>query len=134
MYLDDAVVRYEEHEEIVRGQKEDKFTEFMSRINSGGIVEKPKFVEGLDPAKAMLQEAESYHADLILVSTRGYREAATVLPGIKTSKVMTETNMPVHAVKHISKAMSLWESMLSGKFWKRIQAKNNKPRHSSWRD
>ncbi|CAG7856306.1 hypothetical protein MCAMS1_00737 [biofilm metagenome] len=125
VYLDEAVIRYEEHQEIIRGREETKFTEFMSRLNTGGMVVKPKFVEGINPAKAILQEAEASHADLIVVSTRGHSKAATVLLGSTTSQVMAEANIPVLAVKHFGKQMSLWESLLKSKFWERIEAKTN---------
>jgi nucleotide-binding universal stress UspA family protein len=125
VYLVDAVIRYEEHEKIIRGQEEAKFTEFMTRINTGGIVVKPSFIEGINPAQAILQEAEAYHADLIVVSTRGHSKAASVLLGSTTSQLMADANVPVLAVKHFGKQLGLWESLLAAKFWERIEVKAN---------
>lgn len=125
VYLDEAVVRYEEHQEIIRGQEEAKFAEFMSRINTGGMVVKPAFIEGINPAQAILNEVEAYHADLVVISTRGHSKAATVLLGNTTSQVMAEANIPVLAVKHFGKQLGLWESLLAGKFWERIEVKAN---------
>jgi nucleotide-binding universal stress UspA family protein len=125
VYLDEAVVRYEEHQEIIRGQEEAKFAEFMSRINTGDIVVKPAFIEGINPAQAILNEVEAYHADLVVISTRGHSKAATVLLGSTTSQVMAEANIPVLAVKHFGKQLSLWESLRTSKFWERIEVKAN---------
>jgi sulfate permease, SulP family len=125
VYLDEAVIRYEEHQETIRGQEEAKFTEFMSRINTGDTLVKPAFIEGINPAQAILQEAEAYHADLIVVSTRGHSKAATVLLGSTTSQLMAEANVPVLAVKHFGKQLGLWESLRTSKFWERIEVKAN---------
>jgi MFS superfamily sulfate permease-like transporter/nucleotide-binding universal stress UspA family protein len=125
VYLDEAVVRYEEHQEIIRGQEEAKFAEFMSRINTGDIVVKPAFIEGINPAQAILNEVEAYHADLVVISTRGHSKAATVLLGSTTSQVMAEANIPVLVVKHFGKQLSLWESLRTSKFWERIEVKAN---------
>jgi sulfate permease, SulP family len=125
VYLDEAVIRYEEHQEIIRGQEEAKFTEFMTRIDTGGMVIKPRFVEGLNPAQAILNEAEAYQADLVVVSTRGHSKAATVLLGSTTSQLMADANIPVLAVKHFGKQLGLWESLLAAKFWEQIEVKVN---------
>lgn len=125
VYLDEAVIRYDEHEKIIRGQEETKFTEFVTRINTGSTVVKPSFIEGINPAQAILEKARTYHADLIVVSTRGHSKAATVLLGSTTSQLMAEANIPVLAVKHFGKQLGLWESLLAAKFWERIEVKAN---------
>lgn len=125
VYLDDAVIRYEEHQDIIRGHEEAKFTEFMSLINTGDTVVKPAFIEGINPVQAILQEADASHADLIVVSTRGHSKAATVLLGSTTSQLMAEANVPVLAVKHFGKQLSLWETLRTSKFWERIEVKAN---------
>lgn len=123
VYLDNAVIRYEEHQDIIRGHEEAKFTEFMSRINTGDTVVKLAFIEGINPVQAILHEAEASHADLIVVSTRGHSKAATVLLGSTTSQLMAEANVPVLAVKHFGKQLSLWETLRTSKFWERIEVK-----------
>ncbi|MGZ8160741.1 MAG: SulP family inorganic anion transporter [Methylobacter sp.] len=125
VYLDEAVIRYEEHQEIIRGQEEAKFAKFMSRINTGDIVVKPTFIEGNNPAQAILKEVEACHADLVVISTRGHSKAATLLLGSTTSQLMVEANIPVLVVKHFGKQLGLSESLMAGKFWERIEVRAN---------
>lgn len=125
VYLDETVIRYQEHQEIIRGQEEAKFTEFMSQINTGDIVIKPAFIEGINPAQAILNEVAAYHADLVVISTRGHSKAAMILLGSTTSQMMAEANIPVLAIKHFGKQRSLWESLLAARFWERIEVKAN---------
>lgn len=125
VFFDESVIRYDEHEEIVRGEEEAAFARFMATIDTHGVPVRPLFVESINVGQAILREAEERNADLIVISTRGHSRAATVLLGSATSQVMAESKVPVLAVKHFGDHLSLRETLLSRRFWERPDPKTN---------
>ena len=116
IYADDSVIRYEEHERIKRGEEEARFAELMARVNSQGVLIKPLFAESIQAAQEILREADNYHADLLVMSTRGHSKAACILLGSMTSAIMSDAHIPVLAIKHYGAHLSLWQTLLSGQF------------------
>jgi len=123
VYADESVVRYEEHEPIKRGEEQARFAELMTKVDTHGDRIKPLFLESIQAAEAILQVAENDQADLIVISTRGYSKAASILLGSVTSSVMADAKIPVLAVKHYGAHLSLWQTLLSGHFLSRGEAK-----------
>lgn len=125
IFFDESVIRYDEHEEIIRGEEEAAFTKFMAQIDTYGVMVKPEFEESINVAQSILHKAEACNADLIVISTRGHSRAATVLLGSVTSQVMAESKIPVLAIKHFGDQMSIMESLLASRFWERSDPKTN---------
>lgn len=123
VYYDDSVIRYEEHERIKRGDEAARFAEIMTRVNTRGVSIKPLFIESIKVAEDILGEAESYQADLIVISTRGHSKAASILLGSVTSSVMSDAQIPVLAIKHYGAHLSLWQTLLSTPSLRRVEAK-----------
>ncbi|MGR9088562.1 MAG: SulP family inorganic anion transporter [Gammaproteobacteria bacterium] len=125
VFFDESVIRYDEHEDIVRGEEEAAFARFMSCIDTHGVIVRPVFEESINIAHAILRQAEQYKADLIVISTRGHSRAATILLGSVTSQVMAEANIPVLAIKHFGDQLSLRKSLLASRFWEHLDPKTN---------
>lgn len=125
VFFDESVIRYDEHEDIVRGEEAVAFADFMSRIDTHGVTVKPAFEEGFNIAHAILRKAEEYNADLIVINTRGHSKAAAMLLGSTTSQVMAQAKIPVLAIKHFGDKVSIMETLLAGRFWERSDPKAN---------
>lgn len=115
VYFDPSVLRYEEHDEIVRGEETAVFNKFIDSIDTAGVPVNPAFEESSNTAHAILRQAQVNNADLIVISTRGRSRAAMTLLGSVTSDVMSESQIPVLAVKHYGSSMSAVDLILSGK-------------------
>lgn len=125
VFFDESVIRYDEHEEIARGEEQAEFRRFVTRIDTHGIRVRPLFVESINVGQAILRKAEECRADLIVIGTRGHSRAATILLGSATSHVIAESKVPVLAIKHFGDQLSLGETLLSRKFWERPDPKTN---------
>lgn len=125
VFFDPSTIRYEEHNDDVRGREEQVFSQFLARIDTHGVTVRPEFEESSNIASAILRKAEEYRADLIVISTRGRSRAATMLLGSATSQVMAESTVPVLAVKHYGDQLHLMEALLASRFWERPDPKAN---------
>lgn len=123
VYVDESVIRYEEHELIKRGEEQARFTEVMAKVDTHGVRIKPLFIESIREAYEILRETENYQADLIVISTRGHSKAASILLGSVTSAVMSNAKIPVLAIKHYGAHLSLWQTLLSSHLLSKAEAK-----------
>jgi SulP family sulfate permease len=125
VFFDESVIRYDEHEDIVRGEEEAAFAKFMTGIDTHGVTTKLAFEESINVANAILRRAGEYNADLIVIGTRGHSRAATILLGSVTSQVMAESKIPVLAIKHVDDRMTLMKALLSSRFIGHPDPKSN---------
>jgi sulfate permease, SulP family len=119
VFFDESVIRYEEHDAIVRGEEEAAFARFVKPIDTHGVNVKPLFEESFNVAHAVQHKAQEYNADLIVISTRGHSRAATMLLGSSTSQILAESKVPVLAIKHYGDQVSLVETLLTSRFWEK---------------
>lgn len=124
-FFDTSVIRYDEHEGIVRGEEEAAFAKFMAQVDTHGITVKPAFEESINVAGTVLRKAEAYQADLIVLSTRGHSRAATILLGNVTAQVMEESTVSVLAIKQHGHQSTLANALLSSRFWGKTDPKTN---------
>lgn len=124
-FFDASVIRYEEHDALVRGEEEAAFARLAAQIDLQGVAVKPQFIESGDAAQAILREAEAEGADLIVIGARGRSRAATILLGSVVSQVMRESSVPVLAIKHVGDRMTIKDVLSSGEFWKKAEARTN---------
>ena len=75
------------------------------------------FEDSAQPTIAILRVAERVKSDLIVMNTRGRSAAAAVLLGSVTSQVMAASHLPVLAVKHYGRRLSMRDVLLSSQFW-----------------
>ena len=115
--FDTSLSEYPEHTaEFARAEVHD-FDQFLSGVETDGVRVDYTFEDSTRPAPALLGAAERLSADLIVMNTRGRSPAAAVLLGSVTSEVMAASHLPVLAVKHHGRQLSLRQVLLSGEFW-----------------
>ncbi|WP_424363197.1 SulP family inorganic anion transporter [Methylocystis parvus] len=125
VYFDPNVLRYEEHDALVRGEEESVFRKFIGKVDTDGVAVTPKYVESSHAADAVLRQAEEEGADLIVLATRGRSKAATILLGSVASEVIRRSPIPVLAVKHYGDRMTIKDVLLSGQFWRAPEMQSN---------
>ncbi|TAK63200.1 SulP family inorganic anion transporter [Methylobacter sp.] len=125
VFFDESVIRYDEHQDIVRGEEAAAFAKFMTGIDTHGVTTKLASEESINVAHAILRKAGEYNADLIVIGTRGHSRAATILLGSVTSQVMAESKIPVLAIKHVDDRMTLMKALLSSRFIGHPDPKSN---------
>lgn len=119
VYFDPSVIRFEEHDAIALGKETAAFQELMAGIDSGNVVVEALFEESSNILHAIQHQAALQQSDLIVISTRGRSQAATILLGSITSQVMLESSIPVLAVKHFGAHMGAVDAVLSSRFWEK---------------
>lgn len=125
VYFDPSVLHYEEHEAVVRGDEDAHFRQFIGRIDTDSVAVCPVYVESSHAADAVLRQAESDKADLIVLATRGRSRAATILLGSVASEVIRRSPVPVLAIKHFGDRMTVLEVLKSAQFWQAPESKAN---------
>jgi len=125
VYFDPSVLHYEEHDAVVRDEEDARFRQFVGRIDTDGVAVQPIYVESSHPADAVLREAKSNKADLIVLATRGRSQAATILLGSVASEVIRRSPVPVLAIKHFGDRMTVLEVLKSAQFWQAPDSQAN---------
>jgi nucleotide-binding universal stress UspA family protein len=119
VYFNEAVVTYEEYDQVLRGEEAKAYQDFMAGINTQGIQVKPLFVESAHIPHAILRAAEQQQVDLIVMPTRGRSRAAAVLLGSVTEGTILETSVPLLVVKHFGAQIGLLQALFNRLFWSR---------------
>ena len=125
VFFDPSTVRYDEHVREVVGQEEAAFQKFIAGVDTQGVGVDPLLVEGTRPATDILHTASRYGCDLVVMSTRGRSQAASVLLGSTTSETMAATTVPLVAVKHFGSSMTLVEALTNHRIREQPSPKTN---------
>lgn len=115
--FDSSISDYPEHTAEFEIAEEDHFQKFLQPVDRTGVQVDAVFEDSAQPTIAILRVAERTATDLIVMNTRGRSAAAAVLLGSVTSDVMAASHLPVLAVKHYGRQMSMRDVLLSGEFW-----------------
>ena len=115
VYFDPSVLRYEEHDVIIKGEEDTRFNQFMQSIDTLNISIKKYFEERSSIAHAILSLADKKNTDLIVINTRGRSRAAMTVIGSVTADLMGEAQIPVLVIKHFGDRASIVNLILSGK-------------------
>lgn len=125
VYFDPSTIRYDEHIDEVKWHEQQAFEEFLAKIETHGITVKPEFVESSIPSNAILHRAKELDGDLIVMSTRGRSNTATILLGSATSQTMMDSPIPIVAIKHYGDQLDLLDALIASRFWERSDPKTN---------
>jgi SulP family sulfate permease len=121
--FDSSLSMYPEHSAEFAIAEEEDFTRFLAGVDVRGVQVDPVFEDSAQPTIAILRVAERVKADLIVMSTRGRSAAAAVLLGSVTSEVMAASHLPVLAVKHYGRQLSMRDVLLNSQFWSKRDPK-----------
>lgn len=116
VYFNDAPVSYDDYDEVIRGREASAFDQFISPLNLHGIEVKPLFEDCASVAHAIERVADRHQIDLVVMGTRGRSRSAAVLLGSETEHVITESIVPVLAVKHFGARLNLLQALLDKRF------------------
>jgi SulP family sulfate permease len=111
IYFNDALVTFEEFEEVLMENKEKAFDLFVAPINLHGVHARPLFIESAHVAQTIVNVAKERRFDLIVMGTRGRSASAAVLLGSETEQVIIDTTVPVLAVKHRGARLRLRQAL-----------------------
>lgn len=125
VFVDDSVIRYEEHDAIKRGEEETAFARFVVSAETQGINVIPIYEEGFDATRTILECAERRNAGLIVISTHGHSQAAAALLGSTTAEIMANSAVPVLVVKHDNDRAPIREVLLANRYWQRQDPRTN---------
>lgn len=116
VYFNEAVVTYEEYDQVLRGQEQAAYERFVQGIDCRGVDIRPLFEESSNVPNAIARVAEREKSDLILMGTRGRSLSASILLGSVTDEMISESMIPLFAVKHFGAQMKLLEALLDRRF------------------
>ncbi len=119
VYFNEAVVTYEGYDQVLRGQEEQAFRQFIAPINCQGVQVTPLFEESANVAHAIGRAAERHGTDLIVMATRGRSQSSAILLGSVTEEMIIETRVPLLVVKHFGARMGVLQALLDRGFWQR---------------
>ena len=114
-----AVVTFDEIDEIVAEDRDRAFGLFIAPINLHGVWVKPLFVDSPNVAQTIVRTAVEQACDLIVMGTRGRSPSAAVLLGSETEHCLMATPVPLLAVKHFGARLSLLQALRDERLRKR---------------
>ena len=116
VYFNEAVATYEGYDEVMRGQEQQTYRQFIAPINCQGVKVKPLFEEGVNVAQVIGRVVEQHHVDLIVMATRGRSRSAAILLGSVTEETVLATRVPLLAVKHFGARLGVLQALLDRRF------------------
>lgn len=116
VYFNEAVITYEGYAQVIRGQEEETFRQFIAPINCQGVNVTPLFEEGVNVAHVIERVAAQHEVDLIVMATRGRSRSAAILLGSVTEEMILATGVPLLAVKHFGARLGVLQALLDRRF------------------
>ena len=115
----EAVVTFDEVDEMLSQDRDRAFGLFIAPINLHGVWVKPLFVDSPHVAQTIVRTAVEQACDLIVMGTRGRSPSAAVLLGSETEHCLIASPVPVLAVKHFGARLSLLQALGDDRLRKR---------------
>lgn len=119
VYFNEGVITYEGYDQVLRGQEEHAYRQFIAPINCQGVQVTPLFEEGANVGHVINRVADRHGVDLIVLATRGRSRSAAILLGSVTEEMIIETRVPLLAVKHFGARLGVLQALLDRRFWQR---------------
>lgn len=116
VYFNEAVVTFEEYDQVLRGEEELAFQRFIAPLDCHGIQVKPLFVEASNVSEAILRVADEHAVDLIILAGRGRSQSAAILLGSVAEETIVESRVPTLIVKHFGARLGLLQALLDRRF------------------
>jgi nucleotide-binding universal stress UspA family protein len=125
VFFDPSTIRYDEHVDEIRGNEETALAEMLAATDCHGVRVEPLYEESTHVSQTIVRVAEREGADLIVMNTRGRSRAAAVFLGSVTSDTLAATHIPLLAVKHFGRRMTILQALLNHRFWEERAPKTN---------
>lgn len=104
---------YEEFSRMMKGHAEDAYRAFVKGIDLWGLQVTSTFVPDERPARVIEQEIQQDQASLVVMGARGRTNAAAILLGSVTERVIRRTQVPLLAVKKKGERLEFLEALLA---------------------
>jgi nucleotide-binding universal stress UspA family protein len=116
VYFNEARTTFDEYDQILRGEEQEAFRQFIGPINCHGVQVRPLFEEGADISQTISRVAAREQADLIVMATRGRSRSAAILLGSVTEDVILQDQLPLLVVKHFGARLGVLQALLDRRF------------------
>ncbi len=103
---------FEEFAEIMKGNTEKRYNEFVAGIDTRGVQVKPTFICNEHVPEAILGHAETSGADLLVIGGRGITGLAAMLLGSNAEQVIRSTTIPTMVVKQKGASLDVIDALL----------------------
>jgi nucleotide-binding universal stress UspA family protein len=103
---------FEEFAEIMKGNTEKRYDEFIAGIDTSGVQVKPTFICNEHVPEAILGHAETSGADLLIIGGRGITGPAAILLGSNAEQVVRSTTIPTMVVKQKGANLDIIDALL----------------------
>jgi nucleotide-binding universal stress UspA family protein len=92
-------------EDVLRDNAEEVIKKAQSTAEKAGVTSDAEFVETLGgrPATSIIEEADKWHADLIVMGTHGLRGFSRIVMGSDAENVVRTSAVPVMLVSDLKK-------------------------------
>ncbi len=116
VYFNEAAVTYEEYAQVLRGQEEQMYRQFIAPINCQGAKVTPLIEEGVNVAHVIARAVERHGIDLIVMATRGRSRSSSILLGSVAEETILESRVPILVVKHFGARLGVLQALLDRRF------------------
>jgi nucleotide-binding universal stress UspA family protein len=104
---------YEEFSGMMRGHAEHAYLAFVKGMDLSGLEVTSTFVPDERPARMIRRAIQEDRPSLVVMGARGRTNAAAVLLGSVTERVIRQTEVPLLAVKKKGERLELLEAILN---------------------
>jgi nucleotide-binding universal stress UspA family protein len=98
---------------MMKGHAEDAYLAFVKGIDLSGLEVTTTFVPDERPARLIKQAIQEQQPSLVVMGARGRTNAAAVLLGSVTERVIRQSEVPLLAVKKKGERLELLEAILN---------------------
>lgn len=116
VYFNEAVITYEEYDQVLRGEEREAYQRFIGPIDCQGVKVTPLFEEGINVTHVIDRVAAQRGIDLVVMATRGRSRSAAILLGSVTEHTIIESRVPLLVVKHFGARMGVLQALLDRRF------------------
>lgn len=103
---------FEEFAEIMKGNTEKRYSEFIAGIDTAGVEVASTYVCNEDVPEAILGHAKAIGADLLVIGGRGITGMAAILLGSNAEQVIRATTIPTMVVKSKGASLDIIDALL----------------------
>ncbi len=104
---------YEEFSRMMKGHVEDAYQAFVKGIDLSDLEVTSTFMPDERPARVIKQAIQDDRPSLVVMGARGRTNAAAILLGSVTERVIRRTEVPLLAVKRKGERLELLEAILN---------------------
>lgn len=103
----------EAYPDLIVRHVDEEFDQFLARFNLKGLDVDTEVVADPSPARAIRVAVDSFAPDIVVMATRGRTDAAAMVLGSVTERMIRTTSVPLLAVKRKGEGKGLLDAVLN---------------------